>query len=423
MKGETIMKKSIKYLLLAFSVAAVTVSCSKWTEPEQAVPIDKSGNSNGGDYYANLRAYRASDHSVMFGYYQGWGGATADFKTSLMGLPDSVDMISLWGAGFRYTDMQKRDLKKAQELKGLKCLMVFIAHSIGTGITPQWVINASPSTPATVRNRFTGKVGTYTNWVEARNEFWGLDANDGRGNSPEANERAVRAAEAYADSLCYLINNVLEVDGFDWDFEYGYDVGDSYPTLIGDKSNITPQAAHDRVLAFVKRMRERLGDNKILMIDGNPDRLPAPEACVYFDYFAQQAYGKPTGSEGNSETVMDNRTNRMVTAFQNYLDPEFVCNRTIMLETFENHFTYDGKNYYGSNSWRMRDGTTYEGEKTGFSSFEGMARWNPQIGGKIYRKGGIGAYQLQQDYTPRLKPNQSYPQVREAIQIMNPAVK
>lgn len=421
------MKNTLKYILLAVSVISVAASCSKWTEAEPTMPIDKSSNANGGDYYANLRAYRNSDHSIVFGYYQGWGGPTSDFKSSLMGLPDSMDMVSLWGSGFHYTDNQKRDLKQAQELKGLKCLMVFIAHNIGAQITPQWIINASRENPVTVRNRFTGKVGTYTEWYEARNEFWGLDAKDGRSNSADANERAVRGAEAYADSLCYLINDVLHLDGFDWDFEYGFAVGDNYPTLIGDKGNISQQQAHDRVLAFVKRMRERLGDNKILMIDGNPDRLPAPEACVYFDYFAQQAYGKPTGSNGNSETVMDNRTQNMVNAFINYLDPEFVCNRTIMLETFENRFTYNGKTYYGSASWTTRDGKVYDGTETGFSSFEGMARWNPQVrvnnANRIYRKGGVGAYLMQYDYDARFNQYQTFPQFRQAIQIMNPAVK
>lgn len=422
------MKKNIKYLLLA--VSAVTLaSCSDWTTPEPTMPVDKSSNVNIGsgdsdsEYYANLRAYRASDHSIMCGYYQGWGGPTADLKSSLMGLPDSMDLVSLWGAGFSFTENQKRDLKQARELKGLKCLMVFIAHCIGSGVTPGWVTSASPENPVTVRNRFTGKVGTYTSWVEARNEFWGMDATDGRSNTPEANERAIRAAEAFADTLCYMINVTLDVDGFDWDFEYGFDVGDNVGNLIGDKGTITQAQAHDRTLAFVKRMREGLGDNKILMIDGCPQNLQAPEACVYFDYFAQQAYGEPTGHNGNYETRMDSRTKSMVDAFRDYLEPEFVCNRTIMLETFENRFSYNNQTYYGSSSWTMRDGTVIDGTKTGFSSFEGMARWNPQINGKMYRKGGIGAYLIQYDYNARFNQYQTFPQLRRAIQIMNPAVQ
>lgn len=406
------MKKITNYTLSMLAVAAA-VSCSDWTEPEPANPTDRIHNIKTEEYYANLRAYRESDHQIMCGYWQGWGGTSQDYRTSLMGLPDSMDIVQLWGAGFDYTENQKADLKNAQEKKGLKCLLVFIAHSIGTQITPSWVTAASEENPVTVYNRYTGAPEVYTDALKARRAFWGMDPNDGKSNTAEMDAKAVKAAELYADSLCYIINDKLKLDGFDWDFEYGWAVGDNIGDLIGDKGTITQQAAHDRTLAFVKRMRERLGD-KVLMIDGEPARLQAPEACVYFDYFAVQFYtNKPENSSKANDESADARLQQIVDAYRPYLTPEFVTSRFIILETAEQHWSEGGV------PWTDRYGTP------GLRSWLGMARWTPKIDNRLMRKGGIGAYLINTDYTPGGNSNQyyPYPQVREAIQIMNPAVQ
>lgn len=428
------MKKLLLYFAMGCVVSSIGVSCSDWTEPEPAKPVDKETNLNGDDYYANLRAYRNSDHPIMMGYWQGWGGqdgGTSSLRYSLMGLPDSVDIVSMWGSGFNYTAAQRYDLKMAQEKKGIKCLLVFIAHSIGTQITPSWVTAATSEDPVVINDRDTGEPITCTSSLQARRVFWGMDPNDSPSNNPEQNAKAVRAAERYADSLCYIINDLLGLDGFDWDFEYGYSVGDNVGDLIGDHSTYcSAQQAHDRVLAFCKRMREGLGD-KIFMIDGVPQYLKAPEACVYFDYFAQQAYTKLASGNGgglcDTDANMDSRTNSMVNAFSPYLPVEFICNRTIMLESFEAanpSWKYDGASMLGGKVWTFRDGSKMDGEIDGMGTFEGMAMWNPVIQGKQYRKGGVGAYLLNNDYDPRFgSAENTYPQVRRAIQIMNPAVK
>ena len=423
------MKKTIRYIMLAF-VAASSMACSKWTEVEPAMPSDLVSNIHGEEYYANLRAYRESDHPIMCGYWQGWGGQSSDYRTSLMGLPDSVDIISMWGAGFNYSEAQQADLKEAQEKKGIKCLLVFILHSVGAQITPAWAMAGTPDEPVIINDRDTGEPIACTSDLEGRRVFWGMHPNDGPSNTPEMNAKAVRAVERYADSLCYLINDKLHLDGFDWDFEYGYTVGDNVGDIIGDHSSYCSSSqAHDRTLAFARRMREGLGD-KIFMIDGVPQYLKAPEACVYFDYFAQQAYTKLVSGNGGSlsdtEKNMDTRTNNMVNAFKDYLPVEFICNRTIMLESFEgaeNSWSWNGAAMSGGRYWTFRDGTKTDAMEDGIGTFEGMAMWNPVINGVQYRKGGIGAYLLNNDYKPRLNNAMPYPQTRRAIQIMNPAVE
>lgn len=404
-----------KILILIISAASAAVSCSDWTEVEPKMPTDLTTNLHENDgYYANLRAYRNSEHEVMFGYYQGWGGASSTYQHSLMGLPDSLDIVSMWGAGFYYNETQMADLKMAQEKKGLKCLLVFIAHSVGTQISPDFVKNASEENPAVIKDRYTGEVGTYTDWQSARRAFWGMDVNDGKNNSPAMEERAIKAVELYADSLCYIIDR-LGLDGFDWDFEYGYSVGDNVGDIIGDQGTITTQQAHDRTLAFARRMREGLGD-KIFIIDGVPQSLQAPEACIYFDYFAHQAYG--LGSRSLSEQAMDTRYNETVQKFKTYMEEEEIAKRTILLETFERSYTYEGKTYMGFADWTLRDGTkpNYAG-----GSLEGMARWHPIVNGKYVPKGGIGAYLIQNAYQPE-GWNNTFQQLRDCIQIMNPAV-
>lgn len=408
------MKKTMKYLLLGAAAASVAVACSDWTEMEQKFPADMT-NIHEDDYYANLRAYRESEHEIMFGYWQGFGGASSSYEHSLMGLPDSLDMVSMWGAGFNYSEAQMADLRMAHEKKGIKCLMVFICHSVGTQISPDFVQNASEENPARIWDAESGEYREYTDWQSARRAFWGLPAQDGPNNTPEQDAMAIRAVERYADSLCYLIDK-LELDGFDWDFEYGYSVGDGVGDIIGDHSTISRQQGHDRTLAFARRMRENLGD-KIFMIDGVPQRMLAPEACIYFDYFAHQAYG--SGGTSKSESAMDSRYGETVTAFSPYLKEEEIAKRTILVETFEGQYQANGKTYYGYTQWTLRNGTPadYEG-----GSFEGMARWRPIVDGKYVRKGGIGAYLLNNEYLPD-GWDTTWPMTRKCIQIMNPALE
>ena len=78
--------------LLAFGLAGGAVtSC---TEVENEV-IQKPYTYSD-QYYANLRAYKASDHQVSFMWF-------ADYSSShstgirFVGLPDSLDICSLWG--------------------------------------------------------------------------------------------------------------------------------------------------------------------------------------------------------------------------------------------------------------------------------------------------------------------------------------
>lgn len=66
----------------------------------------------GNDYYENLRAYKRSEHSVAFGWFGGWTGVGASMVGSLMGLPDSVDFVSIWGNWKNLDEARMLDKKK-----------------------------------------------------------------------------------------------------------------------------------------------------------------------------------------------------------------------------------------------------------------------------------------------------------------------
>ena len=75
---------------LFFSQGFLNSACSDWTDIEAKdyfVPV-----SDG--YKNNLKDYFNSPHKVMFGWFGNWTGVT--MSSSLCGLPDSVDFVSLW---------------------------------------------------------------------------------------------------------------------------------------------------------------------------------------------------------------------------------------------------------------------------------------------------------------------------------------
>ena len=47
-------------------------------------------------YYQNLRDFKASDHPVSFGWFAQYGQQNS-LGVRFMGLPDSLDICSLWG--------------------------------------------------------------------------------------------------------------------------------------------------------------------------------------------------------------------------------------------------------------------------------------------------------------------------------------
>lgn len=406
------MKRNI-YKILALAALLAGISCSKWTSIEPYNPVDLTKNDKTDEYYAALRSYRESNHQIAFGYYSGWNGEdVVNMKLSLMGLPDSLDMVSLWGCWCNLTDSQKRDLKRAQELKGLKCLAVFIVANIGDQCTPAWISR-------TLNEKGEVQVGgiTYTDDTQARMAYWGLKPSNAYLSKDDEQADALKAVERYADAICDTIAK-YNLDGFDFDYEYGYAGG--FGNLVGEYGSLSGSDAkiyNDRSLTFVRRMRTRLdeigsekGKKMILMIDGAPENITC-EAGPYFDWIATQAYSTSSDRSG-SDAMMDVRFNAAARNFEKAgLSAEYVANRYLLLENFEN-----GLAETNGGPWRDRYGNT------SMRSFEGMARWTPLVNGMPVRKGGVGAYHIEYGYEVPGE-DETYPGVRQAIRIMNPPIK
>ena len=358
------------YLLYAFFASIVVgmmAGCSNWTEIE-AEHFSEQMTSE--EYYAALRAYKETPHSVVFGWFGGWAGEGANMKSSLASLPDSVDFISIWGGWHSLTEAKKRDLKFVQEKKGLKALACILMFQIGDGITPEQ--------PADFK-------GTWNEW---QHEFWGWIPGD---------EEAINASIVrYANAVCDTIDK-YNLDGFDLDAE------PSFPQPFETNKELWDRG-HARAHLFIKTMAKRIGPmaeteegrKKLLVIDGEPYAM-IPEMGHYFNYFILQSYG--CWGDPKLETALSTLKDH----FSGVLTEEEITNKMIATETVEavDRAMNGGVNFRDSWGNQMK-------------SIEGMARWQPKNG---FRKGGMGTYHMEAEYgtTP------DYKFLRQAIQIMNPS--
>lgn len=365
------------YLLYGLFLSVITslfISCSDWTDAEREVFPEEMTSE---EYYAALRAYKQTDHQIAFGWFGNWTGEGAFMKNSLAGIPDSVDIVSIWGNWGNITEAQKKDLEFCQKTKGTRFTLCFIITSVGTQITPQEVYD-------------TWEEKGYSSEQEAVNDFWEWPED-------ESNEAAVEASiRKYASAIADTINK-YGYDGFDIDYEpsYGYN-----GNIVNDD---------DRMFIFVdelgKHFGPKSGTDKLLLIDGEPQSITSrPEIGHYFNYFVIQAYNA-SGDSNLDRRLIDGGVAGpgLIQTYGEELGEERVTNMTIMTENFE---AVDAAMNGGYN-YTDRYGNTMK-------SLEGMARWQPSNG---FRKGGVGTYHMEAEYgtTPE------YKNLRNAIQIMNPS--
>src|SRR5689334_18405113 len=86
---NTMKQRQLPALMLVLA-AVVFVSCTRENISLQNPKFYSD------QYYANLRAYKKSNHQLCFGWYADYA-QTFSYGMHFMGLPDSMDIISLWG--------------------------------------------------------------------------------------------------------------------------------------------------------------------------------------------------------------------------------------------------------------------------------------------------------------------------------------
>ena len=383
----------IKNILAVSAVALLGLSsCSKWTDMEVQHPMDLTKPAHTEEYYKALRDYKNSDHQIAFAYYSAWTGVGTNMQSSLMGLPDSVDLVSLWGGWKNPTEAQLKDLRLAQEKKGLKAMICFLVLDMGNGVTPD----------PTDAEKAQLKEGE--KWAH---KYWGWSS-----ENTEAGKAARRTAVVkYANAICDLIDK-YGYDGFDIDAEpsYSHPFNTDYELWRTDRENGVPTL----MTLFIETLGKRIGPmaeseagrKKVLAVDGQPDALPATHA-KYFNYFIIQAYGDRVGYQNA-------HFQGMLSAYKDVLPVEDICKKSIFVVNFES-------------------GATRGGE-AGLGQILNFALQNPVVDGVTYRKGGVGAFRVDLEYavsTPEvvngidMSPVKglSYPWWRRAIQLMNPTIK
>ncbi len=366
------MKNLLKTILAPLLATVAITACSDWTDTEPKDATDLSSTNRSEAYYEQLRKYKTTDHQVAFGWFGNWTGTGASLENSLVGLPDSVDFVSLWGNWKNITPDQQRDLKFVQEKKGTKVLICFLVFDIGDQITP----------PKPTEGE--GSELTYEEW---RHKFWGWADDE---------ESQLKATEKYANAICDTIDK-YGYDGFDLDAEPN--IPQPFPT---NRELWTNKAVMQKfVTTMAKRIGPASGTKKMFVVDGEPDAFP-DSFGPYFDYFILQAYS------ASSENGLNNRFRRQVTNFNTSLTPEQVAKKIIVCENFESYASSGGVSFTLSDGRRL-------------PSLWGMAYWQPTYNGKTYRKGGVGSYHMEYEYKVSGK-SVTYPYLRNAIQIQNPAI-
>ena len=383
----------IKNILAESALALTTLaSCSKWTDMEIQHPVDLTKPGHDEAYYKALRDYKNSDHQIAFSYYSAWTGVGTNMQSSLMGLPDSVDLISLWGGWKNPTEAQLKDLRAAQQKKGLKAMICFLVLDMGAGVTPD----------PTEAEKAALKEGE--SWTH---KYWGWST----AQTPEGKAARRAAVVKYANAICDLIEK-YGYDGFDIDAEpnYSHPFSTNYEMWRMDRED----GVSTLMTLFIETLGKRIGPmaeteagrKRILAVDGEPDALP-PTHAKYFNYFIIQAYGDGVGY-GNGHFQ------GMLRAYKDVLSVEEICKKSIFVVNFESGATRGGQ--------------------AGLGQILNFALQNPVVDGVTYRKGGVGAFRVDLEYaitTPDvvngidMSPVKglSYPWWRRAIQLMNPTIK
>ena len=178
----------LKAVIPALAVFAVT-GCDDWTTPEPKdfdSPLTEILKDDA--YYEALRAYKASDHSVSFGWFSEWGEGGVATNNMLQAVPDSMDIISLWNNA-HLTPTKKADLDFVTKVKGTKVLICSFVPEVGCFYSP-------------------GELTT----VQERRDYWGWKD----GDEEAIHNSIIKWTKTIADSL-----NIYGFSGIDIDYEPG----------------------------------------------------------------------------------------------------------------------------------------------------------------------------------------------------------
>lgn len=244
------LKKIIYMIAISFPMF---FACSKQNEIE-AIKV-KPMLQKSASYYENLRAYKASDHQVFFSWFGGTGAAgEAGVPSVYDHMPDSIDIVSLWGGYPPSNSYHAQTLQKIRKEKGTK----FVWCLFGSGVD----LLMEKNFPT----------------LKKTNVFAAIDS----------------VAKSMADTIAFH-----NLDGFDLDYEPGEsaEVNKVFGRNDGlGKDENGPLSVQRLFKALSQYLGPKSGTGKLLIIDGYNERGVIP----YIDYLVQQAYytGSDNGLQG-----------------------------------------------------------------------------------------------------------------------------
>lgn len=319
--------KIMKYIMPLLLIACMFASCD--TDVENATVV--APTTYGPQYYKNLRDYKKSDHSIAWGWFADYTQSTS-LATRFLGLPDSLDICSLWGGipsddsthvDTHYLPEVYREMKYVQEVKGTKLVV-----------------------PTIIR-------------IRTRPEFY--DSIWVKQNDPQA------AMRAYAqDLLRPIFENGL--DGIDMDYEPEGDplTGsnlDYFVEYVGQF--VGPMASPDSTFTYPDGFTIKGNPNMLLCIDYY-NSAPGSNTNKFTNWYVNQTYGGspgrvpfsgcPTEKVVYTENVGDNWKAAECGQLLNYARYQPSTGRKGGFGAFFMHRDYINTGYGCSNYANMRHG-------------------------------------------------------------------
>ncbi len=415
----------MKKTMISLAVTALALSCFDACVVEPMPMELQPALQYTDDYYANLRAYKESDHAISYIFFGDYGTPYSP-AFRFAGIPDSVDVVNLWGGFPKPGTLDYKEMHEMRKIKGTKvvaCKIIRLAPSNVNYYAQSWAKEAqipsfmnayTPAYKTAYQNSYDEVYDlTYQSLVDggvsaeeaaAKAEQTALDAaapaaetaamaagiaalrTDLQTNSSRTlvsgSEENGDAVYEYPDwcvfAADYLLMEVWEndIDGYDLDWEPEGDALDG-----------------EAFLTFLQYLAQYIGPlsedpSKLLIIDRNTRFMNGPQYAKYCNYWIHQKYG---GTGGASRTTDSDYplTDDPTTGWTN--------SQIIVCENVGDTWTTGGR-------------------------IEEFAAFNPSRGG---RKGGFAAFHGQRDYnTTESGANKGTPygHIRRAIQIQNPAV-
>lgn len=319
--------KIMKYIMPLLLIACMFASCD--TDVENATVV--APTTYGPQYYKNLRDYKKSDHSIAWGWFADYTQSTS-LATRFLGLPDSLDICSLWGGipsddsthvDTHYLPEVYREMKYVQEVKGTRLVV-----------------------PTIIR-------------IRTRPEFY--DSIWVKQNDPQA------AMRAYAqDLLRPIFENGL--DGIDMDYEPEGDplTGsnlDYFVEYVGQF--VGPMASPDSTFTYPDGFTIKGNPNMLLCIDYYQS-APSANTNKFTNLYVNQTYGGspgrvpfsgcPTEKVVYTENVGDNWKAAECGQLLNYARYQPSIGRKGGFGAFFMHRDYINTGYGCSNYANMRHG-------------------------------------------------------------------